>query len=155
METLLATLGASPLAAAMRTSLFLYPLANVIHVLAALSFFAAVAAMDVKLLRAGSIGEARAFIGRVRPYAAIALIVQIASGVLLFAPEATHIWHNPVFLLKLVLVAIALANVVVLEVLIRRGGGEAARTGAAKSSAVVSLGLWLSVAAAGRLIAYF
>jgi hypothetical protein len=155
METLFATLEASPLAAAMRTSLFLYPLANVVHVLAALTFFAAVAAMDVKLLRAGSIGEARAFVGRVRPVAAIALITQIASGVLLFAPEATHIWHNPVFRLKLVLVAIALANVVLVEMLIRRGGDETARTGAATGSALVSLGLWMSVAAAGRLIAYF
>jgi hypothetical protein len=155
MEMLFATLEASPLAAAMRTSLFLYPLANVVHVLAALAFFAAVAAMDVKILTAGSIGEARRFVGRVRPWAALALVVQIGSGVLLFAPEATHIWENPVFRVKLILVAIALLNVVLVEVMIRRGGDEGARTGAARGSALVSLGLWLSVAAAGRLIAYF
>ncbi len=155
METLLATLEGSPVAAAMRTSLFLYPLANVIHVLAALAFFAAVAAMDVKLLRASSIGEARVFIARVRPWAILALIIQIVSGMLLFAPEATHLWMNPVFRVKLVLIAIALANVIVVEVLIRRSGDEAGGIGAAKGSAVVSLGLWLAVAAAGRLIAYF
>lgn len=155
MEMPFATLEASPLAAAMRASLFLYPLANVVHVLAALAFFAAVAAMDVKILTAGSIGEARRFVGRVRPWAALALVVQIGSGVLLFAPEATHIWENPVFRVKLILVAIALLNVVLVEVMIRRGGDEGARTGAARGSALVSLGLWLSVAAAGRLIAYF
>jgi hypothetical protein len=155
MEGLLLAAESSPLAAAMRTSLFLYPLANVIHVLAALTLFAAVAAMDVKLLRASSIGDARAFIARVRPWAALALVVQIASGVLLFAPEATHIWMNPVFRVKLILIAIALVNVIAVEVMIRRGGGEDAPTGAARGSAVVSLGLWLSVAAAGRLIAYF
>jgi hypothetical protein len=139
----------------MRTSLFLYPLANVVHVLAALVFFATVAAMDVKLLRASSIGDARAFIARIRPWAALALIVQIGSGVLLFVPEASHIWMNPVFRVKLILVLIALLNVVVVEILIRRGRGEDAPMGGARSSAVLSLGLWLSVAAAGRLIAYF
>lgn len=154
MEAILLAAESSPLAAAMRTSLFLYPLANVIHVLAALAFFAAVAAIDVKLLRASSIGDARAFIARVRPWAAIALLVQIASGVLLFVPEATHIWMNPVFRVKLILIALTLANVIVVEALIR-GRGENVRTGAARGAAVVSLGLWLSVAAAGRLIAYF
>jgi hypothetical protein len=155
METLLVTVEASPLASAMRTSLFLYPLANVIHVLAALVFFSAVAAMDIKLLRASSIGEARVFIARIRPWAALALVVQIASGMLLFAPEATHVWMNPVFRVKLILVAIALLNVVAVEALIRRGDGRTAPAGAARGSAVVSLGLWLSVAATGRLIAYF
>lgn len=154
METLLAAAESSPLAAAMRTSLFLYPLANVVHVLAALAFFAAVAAMDVKLLRSSSLGEARAFIAGIRPWAAIALVVQISSGVLLFVPEATHIWMNPVFRVKLILIAIALANVLVVEVLIRRGEGETGSS-AARGSALVSLGLWLTVAAAGRLIAYF
>jgi hypothetical protein len=155
MEALLLTAEASPLAAAMRTSLFLYPLANVVHVLAALVFFATVAAMDVKLLRASSIGEARAFIARIRPWAALALIVQIGSGVLLFVPEASHIWMNPVFRVKLILVLIALINVVVVEILIRRGRSADAPMGGVRSSAVLSFGLWLSVAAAGRLIAYF
>jgi hypothetical protein len=137
----------------MRSSHFLYPLANVIHILAALTFFASVAAMDVKLLRASSIGEARVFMAQIRPWAAIALVVQIASGLLLFAPEATHMWMNPVFRVKLILIAIALVNVIVVEMLIR-GGDDNARS-AAKGSALVSLGLWLSVAAGGRLIAYF
>jgi hypothetical protein len=118
MEALLVTLESSALASAMRSSHFLYPLANVIHILAALTFFASVAAMDVKLLRASSIGEARVFMAQIRPWAAIALV-----------------------------------NVIVVEMLIR-GGDDNARS-AAKGSALVSLGLWLSVAAGGRLIAYF
>lgn len=154
MEAILSAAENSPLAAAMRTSLFLYPLANVIHVLAALAFFATVAAMDVKLLRASSINDARTFIARIRPWAPLALVVQIGSGVLLFVPEATHIWMNPVFRVKLVLIALALLNVPAVEVAIRRADGDAP-TGAARGSAAVSLGLWLSVAAAGRLIAYF
>jgi uncharacterized membrane protein len=155
MEALFAALEASAFAATMRSSLFLYPLANVVHILAALAFFAAVAAMDVKLLLAASFGGARAFIARVRPLASIALLVQAGSGFLLFAPEATHIWHNPVFRVKLVLVAVALANVLLLEALVRHRGDETARMGSARGSAAASLGLWLAIAAAGRLIAYF
>jgi len=155
MEAFLAATEASPFAATMRTSLFLYPVANVVHVLAALVFFASVAAMDVWVLRAATLAEARPMLWRVRPIAAAALVVQILSGIALFAPEATHIAHNPVFQVKLVLIVIALANVVVLEVLIRRPGTDPARRTQARSATAISLALWLCVAAAGRLIAYF
>lgn len=66
MEALLAALQASALADAMRNSVFLYPLANVLHVLGALSFFAAVAAMDFRVLSHAPLSGTRAFIARVR-----------------------------------------------------------------------------------------
>jgi hypothetical protein len=153
METLLAALQGTGFAAAMRGSIFLYPVANVVHVLAALTFFAAVAAMDVKVLRTNSVSDARAFIDRVRPVAIAAFVVQAGSGLMLLAPEAIHIWHNPVFKLKVAAILLGLANVIVLEILLRRDGAELSRL--AKAAAVVSLVVWLSTATLGRLIAYF
>lgn len=153
METLLVALQGSGFAAAMRGSVFLYPVANVVHVLAALTFFAAVAAMDVKVLRSASVADARAFIDRVRPVAIAAFAVQAGSGLMLLAPEAIHIWHNPVFKLKVAAIGIGLANVVVLEVLLRRDAAVLSRL--AKALAVASLFAWLSTATLGRLIAYF
>jgi len=154
MEGPLLALEQSGFAAAMRSSLFLYPLANVVHILAALTFFASVAAMDFRVFGAKTVANARVFIDRVRPVAIVAFLVQAGSGVMLLAPEATHIWHNPVFRVKLVAIAVGLANVVVLEVLIRRPRQEAV-TGAARGAAGVSLAAWLTVATLGRLIAYF
>jgi hypothetical protein len=151
MEALLAELQASGLAQAMRSSVYLYPAANVLHVLGALTFFAAVAAMDVRVLSRAGLAETRAFIGRVRPVAFAGLLVQATTGIMLLAPEATHIGHNPAFRLKVLAILLGLANVLVLETAIRKGGV----TGLVRASAVASLALWLSTAAAGRLIAYF
>ncbi len=151
VEALLADLQGSALAQAMRGSVYLYPVANVLHVLGALTFFAAVAAMDIRVLSRSALAGARAFIGRVRPVAIAGLLVQATTGIMLLAPEATHIGHNPAFRLKVLAILLGLANVLVLEIAIRKGG----ISGLVRASAVASLGLWLSTAAAGRLIAYF
>jgi hypothetical protein len=152
MDELFAGLQASAFAQAMRTSTFLYPLANVLHVLGAMAFFAAVAAMDVKAFRSVSIDDLRDFIRKVRPFAFLAFLIQVASGAMLLAPEALHIFHNPVFRLKLIAIVIGLINVIVLEAAVRRPG--VLISPAVKSAAGASLAIWLAVAALGRLTAY-
>lgn len=154
MGELLLALEHSGFAAEVRRSLFLYPLANVIHIVAMLVFFAAVAAMDIRVFRATTVANARTFIRRVRPVAIVGFLFQAGSGVMLLAPEASHIWMNPVFAIKLVAIAIGLLNIVVLEVLIRRDGAETV-SGGVRTTAAVSLASWLAVASLGRLIAYF
>jgi hypothetical protein len=155
METLLAALEQSPFAAEMRMSVFLYPVANVVHVLGAMIFFAAVAAMDVRLLTAPTIEVARAFVRRVRPVAIVGFLVQLVSGVMLLAPEATHLWHNPVFAWKIGAIIFGLANVAAVEVLVRRGWPAGRIPAAVGAGAVLSIGAWLATATAGRLMAYF
>jgi hypothetical protein len=155
MEALLAALEQSPFAASMRMSVFLYPVANVVHVLGALIFFAAVAAMDVRLLTAPSIDAARAFIGRVRPVAIAGFLVQLVTGVMLLAPEATHLWHNPVFAWKIGAIVFGLLNVIAVDVLVRRGWPAMKVPAAVAVGAVLSIGAWLGTATAGRLMAYF
>jgi hypothetical protein len=154
VEGALLSLQGSGFAAAMRSSLWLYPAANVVHILALLVFFASVAAMDVAVLRAKTTAAARAFVARVRPVAIGAFLVQVASGVMLLAPEASHIAMNPVFRIKLFVIAVGLLNVILLEVMVRRNSGEAVG-GGSRASAGASIVLWLSAAALGRLIAYF
>lgn len=149
-----AVLEASTLGDAIRSSVWLYPTINVLHVLGVIVLFAIVAAMDVRILRSDASG-ARTFIARWRPWAGAALALMLATGFLLFVPEATHIGGNPVFRIKLAAIALAIFNVAVLELVFRRHGDETTTPGTAKVAAVVSLVLWLAVAALGRLIAYF
>lgn len=148
MDGIPALLEASALGGAIRRSVWLYPTINVLHVLGVMALFAAVAAMDVRVLRDGP-AIARAFVHRIRPWAVAALLLQLATGFLLFVPEATHIGGNPVLQVKLGVIGVALLNVVVLEYALRRDAATA------KGAAVASLVLWLAVAALGRLIAYF
>jgi hypothetical protein len=155
VEGALAAIEASALAQTMRRSVWLYPLANVLHVLGVMSFFAAVAAMDVKAARGSSTAAVRAFITRIRPLAITLLVVQIITGIMLFLPEASHIAYNPVFQAKLATILFALLNVLALEAALGRTSAVTAPPAAVRLAAVTSLALWLGVAALGRLIAYF
>lgn len=152
MHEFLAWLEASSPAAILRQSAWLYPAANVVHVLALMGFFAAVAAMDFRLLHSRGLSGARGAVARLRPVATVLLVVMAVSGAALFLPEATHIGHNRFFLFKLVAIATALANVAMLEIALRRPGPTFPAI--LRVSAVASLALWLVVAALGRLIAY-
>jgi hypothetical protein len=155
VEGALAAIEGSALAQTMRRSVWLYPVANVLHVLGVMSFFAAVAAMDVKAVRGSSTAAVRAFIIRIRPLAITLLVVQIITGIMLFLPEASHIAHNTAFQAKLATILLALLNVLALEAALGRTSAVAAPPVAVRLAALASLALWLGVAALGRLIAYF
>jgi len=136
-----------------RDAVLLYPIANVVHVLSALVFFASVAVMDLRVLGALREDASEAVIARFRPVAIGAFLVLLASGTILFTPEASAIIKNPSFQIKLALIAIGLLNVVWLQHALRRGyPGMTARP--ARLPAALSLVVWLGVAAAGRYIAY-
>ena len=151
MEDLPARLQESDYAALVRQSVFLYPLANVTHVLAVLVFFASVAAMDLRLLGVFKGVPTQVLIARLRPAAVVAFSVIVVSGFSLFAPEAAAIGRNTAFRLKLVAIVVALANVWVSARVLRRDGEGAPLV---RVTAGLSLALWLAAAAAGRLIAY-
>jgi hypothetical protein len=155
LEGALTAIEASEFAQTMRRSVWLYPVANVLHVLGVITFFAVVAAMDVKAVRGSSTAAVRAFIIRVRPVAITLLVVQSMTGIMLFLPEASHIAHNAAFQAKLATILLALLNVVALEAALARTLPVAAPSAAVRLAAVTSLALWLAVAALGRLIAYF
>jgi hypothetical protein len=136
----------------------LYPLANVAHVLALMVFFAAVAAMDVRILGGLRSSEVAAVLRPCRRIAAGAFLLQAASGLMLLAPEASTIAINPAFAPKMLLVVLGLVNVAILEGLYGRSlNGLPPATPApagARVCALVSLIAWLATAALGRLIAY-
>ena len=155
---LVSLLEQSALAVEMRGSIWLYPLVNVVHVLALLIFFAAVASMDARLL--GSLRQVPVadVLRPCRRISASAFIVQATSGILLFSADATAISANPAFLAKMLVVVLALANVVAVEsawgrALAALPVGAPAPAGA-RLCAGLSLAGWIAAAALGRLIAY-
>jgi hypothetical protein len=147
---MLATLESSALAEAIRRSAWAYPLLETVHIACIGALFGAVLLLE---LRVFGLGRA---IGVV-PLARLVLRTALAafagaaiSGALLFASAATEVAANPAFRVKLVLILIGGVNALVFHA---RGGlreGDAL----ARLQAAASLLLWLSVIAAGRLIAY-
>jgi hypothetical protein len=115
--------------------------------------------MDARLLGAFRDSAPGPFLRTVRTIAMSAFAVMLLTGSVLFAAEATHVAANPVFQIKLVLIGLALLNALVFELVasrhVRSLPERAALPAFARVNAAISLGLWFSVAAAGRLIAYF
>jgi hypothetical protein len=84
-----------------------------------------------------------------------AFALNASSGLLLFIADATRKSAQPVFCVKLALIALALINMLLVKRLITRddGGSEATPT-RHKRLAAASLLLWAASITAGRLMAY-
>jgi hypothetical protein len=89
------------------------------------------------------------------PLAAAGVALLAASGTILFAADARALVASPAFRLKLALIGLALANAGLFRLWSHGrlvGWRQVPRSAAV--AAMLSLLLWLGVAAAGRLIAY-
>jgi hypothetical protein len=149
----------SGFAMAIRQSRWLYPAANVGHIVSLIFFASAVAVMDVRLLGGFAATAPARLIARARTFAMAALAGMAVTGFMLFAAEASHLVLNPVFQLKAALVVAGLLNVAIYEFWARRAVEDLAPGAAmpqrAKLAGLLSLGIWVAVAACGRSIAYF
>jgi hypothetical protein len=142
----------SGLGHAARSTGWLYPLANLVHVLGAALVVGAIATFDIQVLR--SLREAPVVWHTAIPVAVAGLMLQAASGVVLLSAEASTVVRNPAFQFKMAMLIFALANVAVF----RWRFGSALKTGTpldgAQPLAAVSLASWILVLLAGRSIAY-
>ena len=148
----------SGIGAEIRRSVWIYPAANVGHVAAVAAFAGALTVMDLVLLGVIKARDRARLVLRSRRWAIALLLLVAATGLVLFTAEASHVALNPVFQVKLGLITLGIANALVL-------GGRAARIAAGvpdgeplparlKAAAAMSLLTWITVVAAGRLIAY-
>jgi hypothetical protein len=149
----------SALAQAIRQSSWAYMAANVGHILSLMLFTGSVAIMDARLLGAfASVPPARV-VRPARRAAGTGLVLMAMTGSVLFIAEASHVATNSVFQIKAVLIALGVANALLAGLLLREALATAPAFAplpqAARLSAALSLGIWMAVAACGRLIAYF
>jgi hypothetical protein len=149
----------SGLGAAIRQSTWAYPAANVGHIVALTLFAASVAVMDLRLLGAFAATPPAAIVRPARRMAMLGLALMALTGFALFAAEASHVAMNPVFQVKAALIGLGILNALLIAgpalSKISDLPADAALPARVRLAAVVSLLIWLSVAACGRLIAYF
>ena len=151
-----AGLEASGLGEAMRSSMLLYPMANVVHVLAVLLLVGPIVALDLRLLGIARAIDAAALDRYLTRFAYAALPVIVVTGFSLFSADARALAGNPAFLLKLTLVALGLGNALLFRLLWRHRLvlWDAAPPPLGKAQAAGSVVMWLAAVAGGRLIAY-
>ena len=86
---------------------------------------------------------------------AVGLIVNVVTGVLLFAQRATSLGTAIPFLIKIGLVIASVATLVPLRSLVFRSGPEQREvSGSARVLAIASILAWTGAITAGRLLAY-
>src|SRR5262245_15360740 len=94
-----------------------------------------------------------------RRMAMLGLLLMLITGSVLFTAEASHVGTNPLFQVKAALIALGLSNAFfagrALGTMLDSVPAFAPLPMRIRRSAFFSLGIWISVAACGRLIAYF
>jgi hypothetical protein len=148
----------SSLAGAMRHSLWLYPIVEIVHIAGFVVLVGAVALFDLRLLGFSRTVSVRALGRHLLPWAWLALLAIVPSGFAMFSAHAHEFLGNPAFRIKLLLIAFAGVNAAAFH----RGVYRTVASwdqhyptpGPAKAAALVSLAIWIGVIACGRLIAY-
>jgi hypothetical protein len=144
---------ATPFAAWAAASPQAYPVANVLHLLGLVLLLGGIGLIDLRLLGLFPRLPLQPLAEALTPLGIAGLVILVPSGAVLFAADAVAVAGNEMFRLKLVLIAIALANALAFRVLYRRLDA-APPAMPARLMAAASLALWLGVATYGRLIAY-
>ena len=161
MRGLLLQLEQSALGEIVRTSsLWTYPIVNLLHIFGISTLFGAAVIVDLRLMGVWP----RVPIGSVAriavPMAKTGFVLAASTGVALLAATATEYVGNPFFLIKFAAIAVGLVNVAVLNAAPawkaareRELLPEERRRLAAYGA--VSLLAWTTAVSAGRLIAYW
>jgi hypothetical protein len=147
----------STLGHAMRASPFLYPTAEVLHILGFVLLVGSIVALDLRLLGAGRAIPIQPMAHLLLPMSRFGFVLAVCMGFLLFSADAAHVVGNPAFQAKLLLILAALINIAIAHAGPWRRAAiwRAEASGGAKLTAFLSLLLWIGAIVAGRLIAYF
>jgi len=159
----LAALEASGLGQAMRQWLWLYPAVETVHIIGIGLLFGSIAVLDVRLLGFSRGVSVRALARHVLPWSVGAFILIVPSGLLMFVAHATEFIQSPVFAIKICLIMAALLNAALFHAITFRTADvwdsqemrNLSPPPSARLAGALSLLLWASVIACGRLLAYF
>ncbi len=137
-----------------RTSIWLFPVIESIHLLGLASFGGAVLLVDLRLLGLALPDQPIATLARgAQRWLTWSLWLMLGTGVLLFVSEAVKCYHNPSFWVKILTMPFALAFTYLVRQ--RIATRESTVTGLqSRLIALASIVLWFTVSMAGRWIGY-
>jgi len=124
------------------------------HIVGMILVLSSIALVSLRLLGVGLRKQAPALLARATSrFFWVGLGLLVVSGSLIFLPAATSYYPNEFFWNKLILLALALT--VHITAYRKIAYAEQVNPLAGRVTAVLSLGLWFSVAFAGRFIGFF
>jgi hypothetical protein len=153
VQEIIARLQSSLIATSIRESSWLFPAIEAAHLLALAVLGGALLLVDLSLLGLGIVSTPLARLERdTRPWMIGALLALVGTGMLLAISEAEKLGASQAFLIKMLLLACALF--LSLGFRHRLVLHTSDRPRMRRLVAITSIGLWLTVAAAGRWIGF-
>ena len=156
-------LEASGLGQAMRQWLWLYPSVEIVHIVGIGLLFGSIVVFDLRLLGLARDIPVKRLARHVLPWSAGSLLLIVPSGLLMFTAHATEFIDSEVFVIKMLLIMAAGVNAALFHTITFRTAdvwdSEEMRKlpppPSARLAGGLSLLIWISVIACGRLLAYF
>ena len=142
-----------------RESLWLFPVIETVHIFGIILLVGGTSILDLRLMGLTFRDEpvtklARRFL----PWAWSGFIIQVTTGLLMFASEATKMYINTAFQIKMLMILAAGLNAFIFHSLAYQSVGKWEKDPVAPVSAriagLVSILFWFGIVAAGRWIAY-
>jgi hypothetical protein len=149
----------SSIGTAIRDSAWLFPIIETVHIFGIISLVGSTSILDLRLMGFTFRDEPVSRLAtRFLPWAWFGFIVQVVTGILMFASEAAKMYGNWAFQIKMLLILIAGLNAFVFHSLAYRSVDKWDKDPVAPLSAriagTVSILLWFGIVALGRWIAY-
>ena len=142
-----------------RESLWLFAALETVHLLGMAALVGTATVFDLRLLgwmmrreRVSTLAQ------RLLPWSWVSFAVQVVTGTLLFSAEATKVYDNPAFRLKMLLLLLAGAHALIFQWVVYRDvvtwDDSPVLPVGAKVAGSISILLWLGIVAAGRFIGF-
>jgi uncharacterized membrane protein len=156
---LLESLQASSWAVFIHKTPWAFTTIEVIHVFAISLVLGTIAIVDLRLLGIASAKRPFAELSRqVLPFTWAAFVIAVIAGSLLFISRATDYFVNPVFWIKMVLIAAAGINMMIFEFItvrdVQKWNTDPIPPQQARLAGGISITTWILVLLLGRLIAF-
>ncbi len=152
-------LSATPISEFIQNVLWIIPAVQTVHILAIAAVLSSVAMVDLRIFGLAGRGVTMAdTASRYIPWIWWSLAVLAVTGVTLVTGEPVRSLTNPAFQIKMILLVVAMGVTIGFQATLRRNAGlwddSARAAGVIRVAAFATLLLWLSIAVAGRWIAY-
>ena len=144
---------------AMRDSLWLFPAIETVHICGIILLVGSTSLLDLRLMGLTFREEPVSKLAkRFLPWAWVGFAVQVVTGGLMFSSEATKMFGNRAFQIKMLLILAAGFNAFVFDRLayqsVARWENDPVAPLSARIAGLLSMLLWFGIIAAGRWIAY-
>jgi len=145
-------------ARAMREQLWLYPSVEIVHIIGFVLLVGSIVMFDLRVLGLSKSISVRSLSRHLLPWSLGALVLIVPTGFLMFSAHASDFISNRAFQIKMALLMTAGINAVIFRTgpyqTVASWDTQVTAPTGARISVFVSIVIWFSIIACGRLLAY-